>query len=351
MDEKILSVFKEVSIATLQFSTNNEDREFSAKIGLILDGITLKEYLKNEFLSLIREVYIDQIQLSTKGENQELATKIELKLDSSAIINYLKNEFITALLRDASIDNAFFLSNEEDREFSATIALKLNEQQLKNLIKNELKSLFSEVTANMIQINLTKNEATLSKNLELKFDTLTLKNLNKRGITIDELNATIADFKPDVDLVSSLKNSKIRIDRLILKISQKWINDELRNLRPIFEEKGFNDIEIVFLNKLIIIRGSYKKGVSFPFSIEIKLGINNNRLFFKLSEFNLMEILPLPQWLQNLIIDFAKNKFKHPFVEIQKSTFTIDILSAVPFSIELNFRKFQAEKEFLILEI
>lgn len=350
MDEKILACVKEVSLSAFQFTAEKEKRALSTGLGLKLGEQQLRDLLKSDLVSLLREIRIDEIHLSMGRENPEITTKIQLKLDGTAVLALLQKT-ISAIVDEIAIDNVLFGSCQQDRELLATIGLKISEEQLKNLIKGELPSLFSDISTDQIKISLCSDETACCHTIELAISNLSLKNPHKQGIQIEQLSAVLTGFRLDQEPAVWLKSSKISVSRLLLRISQKWVSDELKKLRPVYEEKGFSDIVVVFLNKLIIIRGSYRKGISFPFSIEIKTRTDKNRLVIELSQFNLAEILPLPHWLQNLIIDFVKEKIPHKFTVIEKSTFYVDILGALPLPVDLCFKDLRVEKESLVLEI
>lgn len=211
-------------------------------------------------------------------------------------------------------------------------------------------SLIKEISVD--RLNFIINEiSSESGDLRIRIDSLAVKDQRLRGIFIDDLLLCMRNFKIKENGSIDIKDSGIAVERLILKISQNWINGELENFQTMYEEQGFRDIEIQLLHNMMVIRGSYKKGLSFPFSVEIKTGINHNKLFIELFHFNLLEMVPLPDWFQNTLMNLVSSNVKIDFVEIDKSSFYIDILKAISFPVEISLRDFRVEKDFLVLEV
>jgi hypothetical protein len=216
---------------------------------------------------------------------------------------------------------------------------------------SELFSLLNNMALDGLAIHAGPEEEGKTRTISLGIAHILTKLNTTKGIILENLSLSIPHFDMNGDIPTLLTHSCIAVESLTLKISQAWVNEILGNSRAAFEEENVHDLEVVFLPAKLLVRGSYKKGVAFPFSVEIKTGVKDNRLAIELSHFNLMEILPLPQWIQNILIDIFKDKLRHQFVDIQDHIFLIDIIAASPIPVEMTIKDFRVEKEILVLEI
>jgi hypothetical protein len=216
---------------------------------------------------------------------------------------------------------------------------------------SELFSLLNDVALDGLSIHVSPEEYGKTDTINVGIVHLLMKLSTTKGITIENLSLSIPSIDFKGDMATLLTSTTIVVESLVIKIAQPWVNEVLKKYRAAYEETDLHDLEVVFLPKKLLVRGSYKKGVAFPFSIEIKTGIKNNKLAIELAHFNLMEILPLPQWVQNSLIDIFKDKLKQRFVDIQDHIFLIDVIAASPIPLELTIKDFRVEKETLVLEV
>ncbi len=215
----------------------------------------------------------------------------------------------------------------------------------------ELLSLFSDASLGSMKIHAEPGKDAVLDRLTLAIDGLIFKNPRTKGILIESLRMKVENFDTTLNPIEALCGSTVTLEQMRIKIAQSFINDMVIQNRELYEPKGIRDVEVVLLDKKIIVRGSLKKGASFPFSVEIKTKAVQNRLVIKLSQFNLMEMLPLPTWLQDILLDLVTDKLTHPFIEIKEHhNFYIDVLAALPFPIKMNINDFRVEKDALVLE-
>jgi hypothetical protein len=220
-----------------------------------------------------------------------------------------------------------------------------------NKMLNELLPFLSEFIIGKVRLNLEKGESSKFARASLFIEKAVFHNPKKRGITLEELSAEVENLLIQEKQPFNPHSSHIIIHRLVLHISAQWLNDSLNEKRELYEEPGLRDVEIVCLPKKLLVRGSFKKGVSFPFSVEIKTGVQNNKLTIELFQFNLMEILPLPHVVQNTLIDIFTEKLKQKFIDIEDHKFHIDVLGAVGLPLSMTLKDFRVEKEQIVLEV
>ncbi|MGV8119801.1 MAG: hypothetical protein AB2L14_08590 [Candidatus Xenobiia bacterium LiM19] len=216
----------------------------------------------------------------------------------------------------------------------------------------ELLSLFSDLSLGTLKIHAEPGQDAILDRVALSIDGLILKNPRTKGILIESLRMKVENFNTSLSPTEALLSSTITIDKMRVKIAQSFFNDLVMQNRDAYEPKGIRDVEIVLLDRKIIVRGSLKKGASFPFSVEIKTKADKNKLVVKLSHFNLMEMLPLPGWLQDILLDIAMDKLNHPFIEVKEHhDFYIDVMAALPFPVKMDIKDFRVEKDALVLEL
>jgi|GEM_PF-1852673 len=215
----------------------------------------------------------------------------------------------------------------------------------------ELLSLFNSLSLGTLKIHAEPGQDAILDRVTLSIDGLILKNPRTKGILIESLRMRMENFNTSLLPAEALPLSTITLEQMRIKIAQSFFNDLVLRNRDVYEPKGIRDVEVVLLNKKLIVRGCLKKGASFPFSVEIKTKAVKNKLVIKLSQFNLMEMLPLPGWLQNVLLDIATDKLCHPFVEIKEHhDFHIDVLAALPFPVKMDIKDFRVEKDAMVLE-
>lgn len=216
----------------------------------------------------------------------------------------------------------------------------------------ELLSLFNDLSLGTLKIHAEPGKDAILDRVTLSIDGLILKNPRTKGILIESLRMKVENFNTSLLPAEALPLSTITIEKMSMKIAQSFFNDLVMQNRDAYEPKGIRDVEIVLLDKKIIVRGSLKKGASFPFSVEIKTMAVKNKLVVKLSHFNLMEMLPLPGWLQDILLDIAMDKLNHPFIEVKDHhDFYIDVMAALPFPVKMDIKDFRVEKDVLVLEL
>ena len=216
---------------------------------------------------------------------------------------------------------------------------------------NELLPLLSRLSCENLRVDINRNDQEASACAAISLKNGTFTNPAGRGITIEELSATVENLLLNEKQPFDLKTSHITLQRILVRVSQHWLNDTLKEKHALYEEPGLRDLEIICIPGKLIIRGSYKKGVSFPFSIEIKTGVQNNRLVIELAQFNLMEFLPLPPVVQNTLMDIFKKQLSHKFVEMDHHKFHIDLLGALDAPLSMILKSFRIEKECVVLEV
>jgi hypothetical protein len=216
---------------------------------------------------------------------------------------------------------------------------------------SELLSIFNDLSLGSMKIHAEPGKGSTVDRLNLSIDGLIVKNPRTKGILIESLRFSVERFDTALAPREALVSAALTLDSMRMKIAQSFINDMVMQNREAYEPKGIRDVEVIFLDGKIIVRGCLKKGASFPFSVEIKVRAVKNRLVVKLSQFNLMEMLPLPGWLQDFLLTLVTDKLNHPFIEIREHhDFYIDVLAALPIPVKMDIKDFRVEKDTLVLE-
>jgi len=220
-----------------------------------------------------------------------------------------------------------------------------------NKMLNELLPFVSQLDGDRIRVSMEKSDSCKFARMSLTIGRAAFTNPGQRGITLEDLSAEVENLHLHEKQPFDPHSSHVIIHRLVLKISAQWLNDSLREKRALYEEPGLRDVEVVCLPAKLLIRGSFKKGLAFPFSVEIRTGVQNNKLTIELFQFNLMEILPLPQVVQNTLIDIFTEKLKQKFIHIENHRFHIDLLGAIGLPLSMTLKDFRVEKEQIVLEV
>lgn len=196
------------------------------------------------------------------------------------------------------------------------------------------------------KFSLSTEDSNGKSKVILSAKNLQLRDPGSEGFLIEELILSLEDVNIVPDIYNALKDSWIKISSLSFKISQDFVNNAL-SLMPELKEKGVNDLKIRFENERITLKGSYKKGLSFPFAIDLKAGFENNRIKIKLENFWMLEMIPLPKAMQNLILGALRGHFKDESLKMVDHYFLIDVLSFIPFPIEVKFKSIDSLDKFL----
>lgn len=176
---------------------------------------------------------------------------------------------------------------------------------------------------------------------------LQLKDPASEGCLIEELILSLEDVNIVPDIYNALKDSWIKISSFSFSLSQDFVNNAL-SLMPELKEKGVNDLKIRFENERITLKGSYKKILSFPFAIDLKAEIaDKNIIKVELEKFWMLEMIPLPKMMQNAIFGTLKGHFKDGAIRLVDNYFLIDVLSFIPFPIEVKFKSIESLDKFL----
>ncbi|MDQ7822161.1 MAG: hypothetical protein RDV48_05135 [Candidatus Eremiobacteraeota bacterium] len=217
-------------------------------------------------------------------------------------------------------------------------------------MKEKLCDLVKEIVLSKATFELRDKAPAKGMDAVIKIESLAINNPHFLGFVIDNLSLVLQDFTPGAREPQERSFSRVAVESLAITIPQQWVNDEIEKQEQSLAEKDLTDMAISFLPGKIVVRGAVKKGASFPFSVEIKTGVQENKLMAKLAQFNLMEILPLPAFIQNFLIDLFKEKIRSRFVDIKNHLFLIDVVSAIPFPLDIAIKSFRVEKDYLILE-
>lgn len=167
------------------------------------------------------------------------------------------------------------------------------------------------------------------------------------GILVDLLDAVIQGLDAGED--STVSKSSIRIDKLRLRISQQWANMAI-NSRGILSRMGLQQIRLTFRDSKALLRGAYKKGISFPFSLDIKVCAEKNRIRLDVEHFWMLEMIQLPKFLQNLLLDILRQHVRSDAIEISHHSILLDIAALSPLPLFFNLKDVFIEGEFLVLE-
>lgn len=197
--------------------------------------------------------------------------------------------------------------------------------------------------------------------LQIDFRDVTLRAGRLDGVALDEGRIWIEDLDPTADPSTLMATARIRVERLLIRVSANLVNRlleselfkaELRRRAPV----EVRNLELLFTGERMTFRGQVRKGLTFPFEVQLALAAVNNRLRVAFKEFWAAEMVPMPGFLRHWLMAFARSQVDgraelKGLVRIEEDFAEINPWPKVPLNIEAEFTRFGIEGHYLVIEM
>jgi len=197
--------------------------------------------------------------------------------------------------------------------------------------------------------------------VQIEFRDATLRSGRLDGVALDEGLIRIEGLDPASDPRTMLATARIRVERLLIRVSANLVNRllesdffkaELRRRSPV----EVRNLELLFSGERMTFRGQVRKGLTFPFEVQLGLAAVNNRLRVAFKEFWAAEMVPMPGFLRRLLMTFARSQVDgraelQGLVRIEEDFAEINPWAKVPLNVEAEFTRFGIEGHYLLIEL
>lgn len=187
---------------------------------------------------------------------------------------------------------------------------------------------------------------------------------NGKDVEVD-INLKETVHEPDNEM--KIEKTKILLTKEFLtrKKTSIEIKEFLAQISPLFLSfllSGYlkkypflKKIKVVFCDDgNLILKGIIKKGIWWPFSVQVKLTAEENTLIFELLGLKVVEIIPLPNFIKETIFNKTKEKLKtykekYNYIELEEEKLKIHLDKALSGNINLNLKNIFISKEYLLI--
>lgn len=153
----------------------------------------------------------------------------------------------------------------------------------------------------------------------LKLDSLSL---NSKGTPDLAIRKLVISGAPAAKIKNEKENMPLRFEGIDILISQNFITS-LLNVS--LAKVNFIDyLKFKIKNSKLILKGAFKKYISFPFYIEININHLKNFLCVEFKSMWFMDILPFPTFTLSKFFKFLDAKINLPFVAFEGSKIFVD---------------------------
>ncbi len=197
--------------------------------------------------------------------------------------------------------------------------------------------------------------------VQVEFRDVTLRSGSYDGVAVDEGLLHIEDLDPTAEPRAMLAGATVRVERLLVRVSASLVNrlldsdlfqEELRRRVPI----EVRNLELQFGQEQISFRGQVRKGLSFPFLVELGMAAIDNRLRVTFKQFWAAEMVPLPAFARRLVMSVARHLLEGRrelagLVRIEEDYAEVNPWPKVPVRMDAEFTRFGVEGHFLVIEM
>lgn len=189
-------------------------------------------------------------------------------------------------------------------------------------------------------------------------------NLTSRADKV-ELDLNLISSSAKLSEILKIENAKILIARKLLSGTDfgAEIKDMLARIGPGFLNILLNrffkryqfikKIRVSFQeNEIIILNGLIKRVIWWPFSIEMKLTLEKDFLVIHILSLKIVEIIPLPQFIKDILLKKLEEIFERKYIEyakIEGKKIEINIKEAFEDKIKLNLKTLTTSRDHLTI--
>jgi hypothetical protein len=139
---------------------------------------------------------------------------------------------------------------------------------------------------------------------------------------------------------------KAEVQDMALKIPKEVLEVLLNNFKRQLDENGILDLKVKLTSGKIEVKGSLKKAMNLPFSLELYLSIEKNKLKIEIGRIQVLDVFSLPGLVKDIILSLVKSKVPGDLIVCDTHGFLIDIDPLLP--IKLNLTKIEISEHALV---
>lgn len=197
--------------------------------------------------------------------------------------------------------------------------------------------------------------------VRIEFRDVSLRSGRFEGVDVDEGVILVEGLDPSAEPRAMVEGATIKVERLLVRVSASLVNRllqseffqaELRRNLP----AEMRNLELSFAGERMTFRGEVRKGLTFPFAVDLFLQAVNNRLKVVFENFWAAEMVPLPGFVRKLLLSIARSKIEgrrelQGLVTITDDYVLVNPWPKVPLHVEAEFTRFGVEGHYLVIEM
>ncbi len=174
------------------------------------------------------------------------------------------------------------------------------------------------------------------------------------GAILENLDLVILNLKEEGDITQNLLNASFILKRFTLIISEDFINQSIKTDKEL-KKHGIERLRVKFKKDILSVIGSYKKGLSFPFSVDFKFKVVDGKLVVDFNRFWAGDMVPMPRFIQSTLMGVMQNYMKSHGGLIKGIIFTnrfikVDHYKIIPVDFFGDIHKVFMKEGFLVIE-
>ena len=196
--------------------------------------------------------------------------------------------------------------------------------------------------------------------LRLEFQDIALTSGRLDGIALSAGLLYVEGLDLSLPKAEMLQKAVFRVEHLVLRVAAGLLNrglecdkaqEAIKNLPVEIRNLGFS-----MAGERVTIRGEVRKGLVFPFAVDLKPEAKNNKLRVIFENFWAAEMVPMPGFLRRLLMSVVNQKIGGKeslkgVVSIDEDFITINPWPKIPVKLNSEIRRFGVEGHFLVLEL
>jgi len=202
-------------------------------------------------------------------------------------------------------------------------------------------------------LSIKMNKTDCGGEVKLKLKNFLIKDQEINGIIIENLHLSMENIS-DMNKCVSFDDASFIVEKIDFLISEDWINKIIKS-EEILKGREIEELRIDFHQDGLSVSGKIKVGITFSFTMDLKLTIEKGKLKIIFNKFHAGGFITLPSWLQKALLSILKNYLESRNMLDSGIIFTneyviIDHLSFIPLDCYLKFEEILIEEKYLIIK-
>ncbi len=242
----------------------------------------------------------------------------------------------------------------ERQEDKGKISLNISLSSLVNA-KPQIAIIFEllkKLSFSNFAITIAGNPDTGNTSLGITFDEIILRKSKEQTLSFSG-GSIILEIDRELDACKNgneiFKEATIR--SLDIKLSENLVNAWITNYKDILQQKNIKDLSVSFLDGSISVKGTVRKLTNIQFNTTIVPGISKRRLFLNIANVHIMNLLSIPSFVQNIVLDLIGDYIDSEFIEIRDKHILIDPAKLSQFKIMADIKTFESRQGYINLTI